>query len=250
MSTHSPGDFASAPTDERPTGLAAFCAWAVRTYGPGLVLATSLGKEDMVLLHALSAACEASAITEGPRAFLLDTGRLHEKTYAFFDLVRERYAIPIDVYLPDGPSVAALVQAQGAYGFRRSLEERRACCHVRKVEPLGRALAGRAAWMTGLRRAQSQTRAGVTLASHDADHGLVKLAPLAAWSDEDVHAYLREHQVPAHPLHAVGYPSIGCEPCTRAIQEGEAQRAGRWWWEDPENKECGLHLSPLHRDAD
>lgn len=224
--------------------LPALCRWAAHEFGPRLTLATSLGREDMVLLHALGAASRDLPSEARPDAFLLDTGRLHEETYLFLDRVQDQFGLRVRVLVPRSSALESLYASHGAFGFRSSVDARQACCAVRKVEPLGRALRDRAAWMTGLRRAQSQTRQLVPVAELDTEHRL-KLAPLAAWSTSDVGGYLRTHGVPEHPLHAEGFPSIGCEPCTRAIRPGESERAGRWWWESPDSKECGLH--PIQR---
>lgn len=223
--------------------LPGLCRWAVAQFGASLALATSLANEDMVLLHALDVAARDLPSAERPVAFLLDTGRLHEETYVFMDRVRARFSLPLQVFAPDASALQTLYATQGAYGFRGSVEARKACCDARKVQPLARALQGRAAWMTGLRREQSPARQDVRITS--ADGALLKLAPLAAWNKSQVGDYLREHRVPQHPLHAEGFPSIGCAPCTRAVTEGEPDRAGRWWWESPDSKECGLH--PIRR---
>lgn len=212
--------------------------WAVETHGDGLAIATSLGVEDMIVLDA--AARAARAIGKTPRAFVLDTGRLHEATLGFLERVRAKYSLPIDVFFPQAELVQSLVRTGGPYGFRASIEGRKACCAARKVEPLGRALEGAAAWVTGLRRAQSPTRAAVAVA--EPDGARLKLNPLAHWDDARVWACVAERGILVHPLHRQGYPSIGCEPCTRAVGEGEGPRAGRWWWESPEHKECGLHV--------
>jgi phosphoadenosine phosphosulfate reductase len=203
------------------------------------VLASSFGAEDMVLADLIA----RHALPIG--VFTLDTGRLPGDTYALIDRVREHYRLPIDVYYPDGPALEAYVRDQGINAFYRSIELRQGCCAIRKTEPLARALAGKRAWVTGLRRAQSVTRDGFAIEEFDTAHGIPKFNPLADWSDADVWAYIRGHGVPYNPLHDRGYPSIGCAPCTRAIEPGEDIRAGRWWWESPEHKECGLHRRPL-----
>ncbi len=175
------------------------------------------------------------------RIFTLDTGRLPEETHALIDRVRRRYGLPIDIYAPDTRRLQAFVREHGVNAFYDGVELRKACCAVRKTEPLQRALVAKGAWITGLRRAQSVTRSGVALEEFDAVHALPKFNPLADWSEADVWSYLRGHDVPYNALHDRGYASIGCAPCTRAIQPGEDVRAGRWWWEAPEHKECGLH---------
>lgn len=203
------------------------------------VLASALGIESMVLTDLIA----RHALPLG--IFTLDTGRLPGETYALIDRIREHYALSIDVYYPDGAALEAYVRHNGVNAFYRTLELRQRCCEIRKTEPLARALAGKGAWVTGLRRAQSPTRAHVAVEEFDALHGLAKFNPLVDWSDADVWDYIRTHQVPYSPLHDRGYPSIGCAPCTRAIEPGEDIRAGRWWWENAEHKECGLHRRPI-----
>jgi phosphoadenosine phosphosulfate reductase len=210
--------------------------WALRSFGDGVALASSFGAEDVVLIDMLA------GLTSKPRVFAIDTGRLPEATYEAMDQVRERYGLVIDIYFPEAAAVERLERESGFYSFRSSLEARHACCQVRKVEPLQRALSRLDAWITGLRREQSVTRTEIAVVGEDpANGGLIKINPLVEWSDEKVWAYIREHDVPYNRLHDEGYPSIGCNPCTRAIAPGEHQRAGRWWWESPEQKECGLH---------
>ncbi|HZI11279.1 MAG TPA: phosphoadenylyl-sulfate reductase, partial [Myxococcus sp.] len=176
------------------------------------------------------------------RLFTLDTGRLPPETYELIEVVRNRYGLEVETYFPERARVEALESGQGYFSFRRSLEARKECCAIRKVEPLRRALAGRQAWVTGLRREQSITRTAVETAALDREHGgLLKLNPLASWSSRDVWAYVKANAVPYNSLHDKGYPSIGCAPCTRAVKPYEDERAGRWWWESAENRECGLH---------
>ena len=212
---------------------------ALITYGDGLRIACSLGVEDMVVLHEAARAGRDLGVT--PRVFLLDTGRLHQETYDLLDRARDRYALPIEVYAPDTVALESLVRAKGPNSFYASVEARRECCAIRKVGPLARALAGARAWVTGLRREQAPSRAGVGPVEEDAVNGLLKLNPLAHWTGERVWAFVCEHRVPTHALHAHGYPSIGCAPCTRAVAPGDDPRSGRWWWESAEHKECGLH---------
>ncbi len=203
-------------------------------------LASSFGAEDMVLLDLI--ARDGLAID----VFTIDTGRLPRETHDLIAEVRHRYGIEVDVYAPWPDSVDAYVSENGIDGFYDGVEQRVACCNVRKVEPLRRALAGRRGWITGLRREQASSRVDVTEAEHDPVHRKWKFAPLATWTDEDVWSYLRENRVPYNKLHDRGYPSIGCEPCTRAVKPGEHPRAGRWWWEQEDaKKECGLHAIPL-----
>ncbi|MEN5066437.1 phosphoadenylyl-sulfate reductase [Achromobacter aegrifaciens] len=202
---------------------------------PDAALASSLAAEDMLLTHAIySAGLELEVFT-------LDTGRLHAETLGVLDAVRERYGREVTVYRPIAAAVEQHVAEHGAYAFYESVELRKACCQIRKVEPLKRALAGRGAWITGQRRAQSTTRGELPLEEHDHTFGLHKFNPLAEWSEEEVWSAIRALGIPYNPLHDQGYPSIGCEPCTRAIRPGEDLRAGRWWWESSDSKECGLH---------
>ena len=209
----------------------------VRQYQPA-VFTTSFGVEDMVVLDLIDQAdVEVTLAT-------LDTGRLHQETYALMDLARERYGRPLRVYAPHTDTLEAFVTAEGVNPFYRSIELRRRCCEIRKTEPRARALAGQGLWITGLRRAQSVTRSALELIAHDDAHGLMKLNPLADWLEADVWAYVAQHAVPTNALHQQGFPSIGCAPCTRAITIGEDPRAGRWWWENPETRECGLHIRP------
>lgn len=206
---------------------------------PAATFATSFGAEDMVLLDLID------RLGIDVDAFTLDTGRLHEETYALIAQVRERYPdTPVRVMFPDAARVEAWVAGNGINGFRDSVEQRKACCAIRKLEPLARALEGHDLWITGLRREQSPTRAEVQVLERDEANGLMKLNPLVDWSAADVREYIAAYEVPVNALHAQGYPSIGCAPCTRAVQPGEDERAGRWWWEQPMQRECGLHVGP------
>ena len=212
--------------------------WALDKFSPNVALACSFQAEESVLIDMMSRICGTDF-----RIFTLDTGRLNQETYDCMDAVRERYGVSIEVYFPDALKVQNMVRTRGLNLFYNSIEERKLCCAVRKVEPLNRALKGLAAWMTGLRREQAVTRAEVRKVELDADHGnIVKVNPLVDWSHDDVWNYIHAHGVPFNRLHKQGYPSIGCAPCTRAVQPGEDSRAGRWWWENPETKECGLHV--------
>ncbi|MDE2624428.1 MAG: phosphoadenylyl-sulfate reductase [Betaproteobacteria bacterium] len=204
-----------------------------------LALASSLGAEDMVLTDLIFR--NQLPVT----VFTLDTGRLPEPTQRLMARVREHYGQPIRIYFPEAADVEQFVAQHGVNGFYEGIAQRRACCGIRKVAPLRRALAGQKAWITGLRRDQSPTRTALAVQAWDEEHGLTKFSPLADWSQEEVWTYLRAHHVPYNALHDQGYASIGCSPCTRAIQAGEDERAGRWWWEHPETKECGLHLSAV-----
>lgn len=215
--------------------------WAVETFqrerpGDRVTLACSLGMEDTALVDML---CKA---TDAPRIFVLDTGRLHEESYETLDSLRSRYKIPVEVMFPQPEAVQELTRNKGMFSFYESVENRKECCGIRKVEPLRRALADVDAWITGLRRSQSVTRADIRKIELDEAHGILKLNPLADWNENDVQAYIKAEGVPVNPLHARGFPSIGCQPCTRAIQPGEDVRAGRWWWEAADSKECGLHI--------
>jgi phosphoadenosine phosphosulfate reductase len=200
------------------------------------VFASSLAAEDMVLTDLILRAKLPIGI------FTLETGRLHKETLGVLDRIKEVYGYEVALYKPEQPAIDAYVQQNGLNAFYDSVDMRKECCRIRKVEPLNRALAGNKAWVTGQRRAQSTTRAALDVQENDDAHGMTKFNPLADWSEEDVWNYIRSNKVPYNPLHDQGFPSIGCEPCTRAVQPGEDVRAGRWWWENPETKECGLHV--------
>jgi phosphoadenosine phosphosulfate reductase len=201
-----------------------------------VVLASSFSVEDIVLIDIL----QRNGFTVP--VFALDTGRLNEETYEVAEAVTIRYGIAIEWYFPERPAVEKLEREKGLFSFRESLDNRHECCRIRKVEPLGRALAGRGGWITGLRREQSVTRNDLAPIEIDqANGGILKLNPLLEWNEQQVWAYAEEHALPVNRLHKQGYPSIGCAPCTRPVLPGEHPRAGRWWWENPEHKECGLH---------
>lgn len=200
------------------------------------VFASSLAAEDMVLTDLILRAKLPIGI------FTLETGRLHAETLSVIDRIKETYNYDVALYQPEPAAVGTYVQQNGLNAFYESIALRKECCHIRKIEPLGRALAGNKAWVTGQRRAQSSTRAALDVQEQDDAHGMAKFNPLADWSEQDVWHYIRSNNVPYNALHDKGYPSIGCEPCTRAIQPGEDVRAGRWWWENPDTKECGLHV--------
>ncbi len=197
--------------------------------------ASSLGAEDMVLTDMIA------GHRFGIDIFTLDTGRLHAETLGLLPEIARRYGTEVRVVSPDPAAVDAYVARHGLDAIFGSVELRKRCCEIRKVEPLGRALAGKRAWITGMRRGQSASRADVAVEEQDEDRGLKKFNPLADWSESDVSTYLRRFEVPCNPLHAQGYPSIGCAPCTRPVAAGEDPRAGRWWWEIAGKKECGLH---------
>ena len=208
---------------------------AVRDFSP-VTFANSLGAEDMALTDIIDRNQLAIEM------FSLDTGRLPQETYDLIQAVRERYRTPLHIYFPDAKHIEAYVAEHGINGFYQSIQLRKACCHIRKVEPLQRALQGKRAWITGIRREQAASRANLEISSFDNDHNIQKFNPLLEWSNADVWEYLKQHNVPYNKLHDKFYPSIGCAPCTRAITPGEDLRSGRWWWENPETKECGLHV--------
>lgn len=212
-------------------------AQAARDYAPAC-FANSLGAEDMVLTDLIA------KYQPDIEIFSLDTGRLPQETYDLMQEVRRYYGVPLKVYFPDGRLVEEYVAGNGINGFYDSVESRKACCFARKVEPLRRALKGKGAWITGLRRDQAVTRGALEISSFDADNGLQKFNPLLEWSNKDVWSYIRQQDVPYNKLHDQFYPSLGCAPCTRSVTPGEDIRAGRWWWEDPSSKECGLHATP------
>jgi phosphoadenosine phosphosulfate reductase len=203
--------------------------------GP-VVLASSFSVEDIVLIDMIRELSLPVGI------FALDTGRLNEETYEAAEAVREQYAVTIDWFFPERQAIEQLERQKGLFSFRESLENRHECCRIRKVEPLGRALTGKAGWITGLRREQSVTRTEIAAIEIDGAHGgILKINPLVFWTEKEVWDYVERRRLPVNRLHRQGYPSIGCAPCTRAVQPGEHPRAGRWWWENPEHKECGLH---------
>lgn len=203
-------------------------------YPARVAFSTSLGQEDQVITDAIWR--HDLAI----RVFTLDTGRLFEQTYALIDEMRAAYGRSIEVYAPDTADVEALASTKGLHSFYASVENRKECCHIRKVRPLQRALRDVDVWITGLRREQSANRLGMRVIEWDEGHGLLKLNPLIDWTADVMHEYLARHGVPDNALHAQGFASIGCAPCTRATAPGEDPRAGRWWWETSK-KECGLH---------
>ncbi|HQR52042.1 MAG TPA: phosphoadenylyl-sulfate reductase [Burkholderiales bacterium] len=203
---------------------------------PPAAFANSFGAEDVVVTDLIARHAPSIEI------FTLDTGRLPEATHVLMRELADRYELPIRVYYPDGARLEAYTSAHGANAFFDSVDLRKACCEVRKVHGLRRALSGKRAWVTGLRREQSPTRTAIAGSEFDQEHGLQKFNPLFDWTRNEVWAYIREHDLPYNALHDQGYASIGCAPCTRAITVGEDERAGRWWWEDPESKECGLHV--------
>ncbi|MFO8021516.1 MAG: phosphoadenylyl-sulfate reductase [Perlabentimonas sp.] len=200
-----------------------------------IALSTSLGVEDQVLTHMLSEAKHDVTV------FTLDTGRLFPETYDLIERTSTKYGFNIKIYFPDYKEVEEMVNKKGINLFYYSVENRKECCGIRKIKPLKRAFAGLDAWICGLRREQSVTRADMQVVEWDSANGLVKINPLIDWTEDDVWSYAKENNVPYNVLHDKGFPSIGCQPCTRAIEPGEDVRAGRWWWENPDTKECGLH---------
>jgi adenylyl-sulfate kinase len=209
-------------------------SWAFDTFGESFAIATSFQKEGMVIVDL------ASRISSAVRVFTLDTGRLPQETYQMMETVRQRYGITVEVVCPDHAEVERLVTIHGPNLFYRSVPGRERCCEVRKVRPLERKLETLKAWAAGLRREQSETRAAVPKVERQRER--VKLNPLADWTAQQVEEYISRHHVPVHPLYALGYTSIGCAPCTRAVEPGESERAGRWWWEEDSKKECGIHF--------
>jgi phosphoadenosine phosphosulfate reductase len=229
------GEFEAKLAETRALLVRAAQEWAPVTQ------ASSLGAEDVVITHLIN------ALALDIPVFVLDTGALHPQTLALLDRLRASSRAPVQVYQPVQESVVRFVEREGTDAMYRSVELRKACCHIRKVEPLQRALAGHKAWITGLRREQSNARADVPLV--DTSEARTKFNPLANWTWGDVWHYIAQNQVDYHPLHDEFYPSIGCAPCTRAISLGEDFRAGRWWWEDEAAKECGLHVKKQEEAA-
>lgn len=212
--------------------------WGLENFHPRIGLSCSFGAPEGLVLLDMMHQLEPTS-----RVFVLDTGRLPQATYDLMDRVRERYGKPIEVIFPEARAVEEMVRARGLNLFYESVENRQLCCRVRKVEPLRRHLRGLDAWVSGLRRDQNVTRENVLKVEIDEAHeGIVKLNPLADWTGEQVWTYVREHALPVNRLHGQGYPSVGCEPCSRAVAPGEDPRAGRWWWERAETKECGIHV--------
>ncbi len=212
--------------------------WAIEKYYPTIAFASSFGAEDVVLIDMI---CR---INPKVRIFTLDTGRLHQETYDVIDEIRRKYNKEIEIYFPEAKEVEAMVRQYGLNLFYDSIDLRKMCCRVRKILPLNRALSGLDAWITGLRREQAVTRGETEKVEIDSSHNsIIKVNPIADWTDKDVWNYIKKNNVPYNKLHDKGFSSIGCVPCTRAIKKGEDIRAGRWWWENPETKECGLHCA-------
>ncbi|MGZ0019754.1 phosphoadenylyl-sulfate reductase [Nitrosomonas sp. wSCUT-2] len=204
-----------------------------------VTFANSLGAEDMVLTDIIE------RFQLDIDMFSLDTGRLPQETYDLMQIVRNKYKKPLRILFPNVKQVESYVAEHGVNGFYESIELRKACCHMRKVEPLRRALQGKRAWVTGIRREQAATRTGLKVSAYDVDNRMQKVNPLLEWSNAEVWQYLKHFDVPYNALHDKFYPSIGCAPCTRAVTPGEDIRSGRWWWEAPETKECGLHTGKV-----
>jgi phosphoadenosine phosphosulfate reductase len=204
-------------------------------FGNRIALASSMGLEDQVLTDMMA------RIDPKSRIFTIDTGRLFPETYMLIEKTNRKYGIKIEVFFPDHKEVENYVSTYSINAFYESVEKRKACCRARKIEPLLRALSTLDVWICGLRSRQSVTRTDVKLIEWDETNNLIKVNPLVQWSESDVWCYINKHKVPYNELHLNGYPSIGCQPCTRAIRYGEDIRAGRWWWEDPNHRECGLH---------
>jgi len=211
-------------------------AYFLTNFKGNIAFASSMGAEDQVLTEMIA------SIDKETRIFTLDTGRMFPETYEAIDRTNARYKINIDVMFPEQQQVEEMVKQKGINLFYESIGNRKQCCHIRKMVPLKRALHGLDVWISGLRRSQSVTREELELVEWDDNNGMIKLNPLIDWTEEQVWAYIEEKNIPYNKLHDQGFPSIGCQPCTRAIQEGEDVRAGRWWWENPEHKECGLHV--------
>jgi phosphoadenosine phosphosulfate reductase len=208
----------------------------IDNYPGEIALATSLGAEDQVLTHMIA------DIDKGVKIFTLDTGRLFPETYDLIEKTSSRYKMKIQVYFPDAEKTQNMVNEKGINLFYYSVENRKECCHIRKIEPLKRAFQGLKVWICGLRKFQSVTRTNNKLVEWDHQNNLLKINPLINWTEEQVWDYIKTHHVPYNILHDQGFRSIGCQPCTRAILPGEDVRSGRWWWERPEEKECGLHV--------
>ena len=209
--------------------------WFLKEYKGRIALSSSMGAEDQVLTDMVM------RIDPEVKIFTLDTGRLFYETYELIERTSLRYKKNIEIYFPSPAEVERMVTEKGINLFYQSIENRKECCRVRKIEPLKRAFNGLQVWICGLRRNQSATRTENQMVEWDEANGLIKLNPLIDWSEQDVWEYIKANGVPYNPLHDKGFPSIGCQPCTRAIEPGEDVRAGRWWWENPETKECGLH---------
>jgi len=200
-----------------------------------IALSTSLGYEDQVLTQIVA------SISKSAKIFTLDTGRLFPETYELLDKTSKKYGVNINVYFPNTDDVEEMVNSKGINLFYDSIENRKLCCNLRKLVPLARAMSGLSGWITGLRRDQSVTRTDMQLVEWDENNNMLKINPLINWTEQEVIDYIDDNKIPFNPLHKKGFASIGCQPCTRAIEPDEDVRAGRWWWENPDTKECGLH---------
>jgi phosphoadenosine phosphosulfate reductase len=217
--------------------------WAIATYGLNIGLASSFGAEDVVIIDMM-----ANINKKKTRIFTLDTGRLNQETYDLMDTIRKKYDVHLDVYFPDNEEVEEMVSTKGLNLMYESVENRKLCCEIRKVHTINRALSSLDGWITGLRRDQTATRVQIKKIMVDSSHNnIVKVNPLADWSAAMVWDYIHKNNVPYNTLHDMGYPSIGCEPCTRKVGSNEDPRSGRWWWENDVHKECGLHSAPTRR---
>lgn len=225
-----------ADRDESATLAGTLRTLTARLPGIKIVFSTSLSLEDQAITHMI--ATENLPV----RIFTLDTGRHFAETYKTLDSTRDRYGISPEVYFPQTEAVEKLMREKGAYSFYTSLEARQECCGIRKVEPLSRAIRGADLWLTGIRRVHSPDRSNLPYTEHDHTNNIVKYHPLLDWTDEQLKAFISENNIPYNRLQDRGFLSIGCEPCTRAVQPGGSIRSGRWWWEDPDKKECGLHI--------
>lgn len=212
--------------------------WSIEKFGNRIALASSFGAEDVVIIDMMVKIDKSKT-----KILTLDTGRLNQETYDVMDEIRQRYGISIESYFPNSQQVEEMVRTKGFNLMYESIENRKLCCEIRKVNPLNRALASLDGWITGLRREQALTRLNIKKIEIDPTHNdILKINPIADWSEDMVWEYIKENQVPYNKLHDMGFPSIGCEPCTRAISKGENRRSGRWWWEESSQKECGLHI--------
>ncbi len=216
-------------------GAESILRWAAEKFAGKIVFASSFGAEDTVVIDLI---CRYKLPIQ---VITLDTGRLPTETYDLIEVMRKRYEMPIQIYFPQTNAVEKLTSEKGLFSFRESIANRKECCQIRKIEPLRRALEGKEAWITGIRKDQSVTRTIAQKVEFDEFNQMIKINPILDWSEEMVWDYIKENKVPYNNLHDLGYPSIGCQPCTRAIKDGEDIRAGRWWWENPDQKECGLH---------
>jgi phosphoadenosine phosphosulfate reductase len=217
--------------------------WALDTFGTRIALASSFGAEDVAVIDMM-----VKVDKNRTRVFTLETGRLNQETYDVMDAIRTRYGIQIEAFFPDQKEVEDMIRSKGMNLMYESVENRKLCCEIRKVHSLNRALSNLDGWITGLRRDQVATRSTTKKIEIDVVHGgILKLNPIADWSSDMVWDYIRKNNIPYNALHDKGFPSIGCEPCTRAVQPGEDPRAGRWWWENAAAKECGLHFDPTKK---